>query len=344
MIYRQIAIVHDGKSDEQYATGHRTVADAVPLSGAQAIASALKNRGYADILFITTTQINHLLLAGLNHNIRCAFNLGSGFPSSYRYGQTPILLESLSIPYSGNDPHGMLICRNKWHSKMLAASIGIETPPSIFLDRFALERLQDLDESFLPVIVKPNNLGGSIGISSRISLTVDATVNRVKELLFAHPDGVLLEKFIPGMDITVLILGNGRRQRAISMCLREVSGQPLPLDHVLGYYEKTRAERYLKLEWFPASEYVEPTVKERCEQWARAFVNSYRLRDYNRLDFRLDVRGQLHFLECNAQPTLGPAASYGRCANERILVGETIEDLYVLAALERMGLDVTKAE
>ena len=62
------------------------------------------------------------------NDIDLVFNMSEGLKSRNREGTVPILLEMAKIPYTGTDAYGLGLCLNKYHSKIIADYLGIQTP------------------------------------------------------------------------------------------------------------------------------------------------------------------------------------------------------------------------
>ncbi|MFN4226593.1 MAG: D-alanine--D-alanine ligase [Candidatus Ratteibacteria bacterium] len=114
-------------------------------------------------------------------------------------------LETLKIPYSGSGILPSAICLNKIVCKELLIFNKIPTPPFIIV-----EKNKEVKLPFkFPVVVKPANLGSTIGVK---------IVNSRKELEIAINDAfsldneVFIEKFIEGKEVTVGIIGNEKTE------------------------------------------------------------------------------------------------------------------------------------
>lgn len=115
-------------------------------------------------------------------------------------------LDLLGIPYQGSGVLGSAIAMNKILSKELYERAGLPVAPYVVLDRSTPLDSREIVESLgLPVVVKPEQEGSSIGLS---------IVRREEDLAAALETGwrydrrCLIEKFIAGVEITGGVLGN----------------------------------------------------------------------------------------------------------------------------------------
>jgi D-alanine-D-alanine ligase len=155
--------------------------------------------------------------------------------------------------------------------------------------------------------VKPNDEGSSKGIR-RDSLCGDARTaeDRARWLRERYGCPVLVEEYLPGAELTVGIVGNGRAAEVIGAMeiapASDVYAGPF-LYSVEVKRDFRNSVRY----------HAPPRVSTECMRVLRGdALTAYRLlgcRDVARMDFRLDADGRPRFLECNPLPGLNPHSS-----------------------------------
>jgi UDP-N-acetylmuramate--L-alanine ligase len=108
------------------------------------------------------------------------------------------LLELLHIPYTGSGVQASAICMDKAMTKRILQASGIKTPQG--------QLLSDLDDPIqlrLPLIVKPNEQGSTVGLSF---------VEKKEELCpalkraFSYDERVLVEEWVRGVEISTPVL------------------------------------------------------------------------------------------------------------------------------------------
>ena len=157
-----------------------------------------------------------------------------------------------------------------------------------------------------PVVVKPNDEGSSKGIRQE-SLCADATAaaGRCRWLRHRYACPVLVEEFLPGMEVTAGVRGNGCKASLIGLmeiAPAEDRGEPF-LYSLETKRDFRRQVRYHVPPRLPAAH---------LEEIRSHALNAYRLlgcRDFARIDFRMDAAGRPRFLECNPLPGLHPESS-----------------------------------
>lgn len=117
------------------------------------------------------------------------------------------LLDCLGIPYQGTGVLGSSIAMNKIVSKQLYHQAGLPIPHYMVLERGCTpDRLDEaIRELGLPLVVKPENEGSSIG------LTIVREAGRLSPALqegWKYDRRCLVEKYIPGLEVTASVLGN----------------------------------------------------------------------------------------------------------------------------------------
>ncbi len=119
-------------------------------------------------------------------------------------------LDLLNIPYQGSGVLGSALAMNKVLSKQLYGHAGLPTAPSVVMDRTGPEAVSTvLDQLGLPVVVKPEHEGSSIGLSIVRSAE---QFPRALEDAWQFDRRCLVEKFIAGVEITGGVLGNDSLQ------------------------------------------------------------------------------------------------------------------------------------
>ena len=139
---------------------------------------------------------------------------GNEFHGSYgEDGQVERLLESLQIPFTGSSAVASALALNKEMARRLYRKHSLLTPAHELIteDNFGEERLIDIFRNFLfPVIVKPANTSGSLGVS--LAHTFLELKQTIKET-FAHSPRVLVEEFIKGNEVSCVVIEDVKGER-----------------------------------------------------------------------------------------------------------------------------------
>jgi D-alanine-D-alanine ligase len=237
-------------------------------------------------------------------------------------------LELIGKQYTGSGTHGMMLAQDKAIAKKIFAFHGIHTP--VFAKSFR-GRLDFSHDLVFPVIVKPAREDGSIGIE------FSAVVNSIRELmermdwLHANFDSpVLIEEYIEGREMYVGVIGNDKPEAlpVVELDLSKLpDGTPRIASAEVKWGKGTKAYRDTKSAI--ATDLPEEAVAA-LQQTAVAAYQALELRDYGRVDMRLQPDGRVHVIEVNPNPWLSSKAEFAMAArksgrNYPQLVEEIIE-------------------
>lgn len=223
-----------------------------------------------------------------------------------RAAQIPAVLEMMGIPFVGSDAFVQAVTQDKWLTKQAAAALGIPTPPARLFLGTSLPPLSDAELlPLLPAIVKPNYEGSSKGITDDSVVFDLAALRSVLARQLAHyPQGVLVERFLPGRDATVPFveaLGPTIEDAVLTPVEYVIESQYASKHNLYDYRLKNLDYTGLSLRC-PAE--LPAADLDRLRKYTALIVRALGCRDFARADFRVDQSGGLHFIEINALPSL----------------------------------------
>ncbi len=230
-------------------------------------------------------------------------------------GALQSLLEMIGLPYTGSGPMASAVAMDKDIAKRLFRDAGVPTPDWLMAPAPVAEVEARLG---FPVVVKPSKQGSSVGLTVvRRAEDYEAAV----ELAFRYDDEVMIERFIPGREVTVPILG----ERALPV------GEIIPQNEIFDYeckYQPGMAE-----EIFPCD--LAPDQARTVQDLALAAHRALKLSIYSRIDFRLDGDGRFWCLEANTLPGMTAASLFPKGARAAgISFPEVCEQICLLALEE----------
>lgn len=149
------------------------------------------------------------------HKGDIVFSIWSGRKSRNRRALIPSICEAYGISYVGADTYANIICQDKILSKQFSLKNGINTPNYLFYEGGKLDELL-VKNLKLPLVIKPNFEGGSIGISKDcLAYSYEAVLLKASELFSIFKQPILIEEFIKGKEVSIVIMGN---QEKILFC------------------------------------------------------------------------------------------------------------------------------
>ena len=207
-------------------------------------------------------------------------------------GTIQAMLDMAGVRYTGSGHLASALAMDKDLSKHLFRAAGVRTADWVMVTRDGGSRARGLEGSTeveralgYPVVVKPSKQGSTVGLT---------VVKRAEDLeaaigeAFRYDDEVMLERFVPGRELTVGILG----------------GEALPVGEIIPQKEIYDYEcKYtpgMAVEEFPAR--LEPAVAAELQAQAQRAFRALKLRGCARIDFRLSPDGESHCLEANTLP------------------------------------------
>ncbi len=229
----------------------------------------------------------HLITTGGFSSFDVIFNGLHG--GSGEDGRLQAVLDLAQLPYTGSGSLASGVAMDKEFSKRLFSQASVPTPDWIMGPCDVRDAVASLG---LPLVVKPNKQGSTVG------LTVLSEVERFRDavdLAYEHDDEVLLERFIPGRELTIGVLGD----EALTV------GEIIPqFSDIFDY--KSKYQDGGAVEIFPAE--IPDDIAARVREYGLAAHRALKLRGYSRVDFRLDPEGRLFCLEANTLPGLTAAS------------------------------------
>ena len=204
-------------------------------------------------------------------------------------GKVQAALDLAGLKYTGSNYVASALGMNKILSKILFEHHGIPTADWIGVEpQLGAEKILELAMNRgieFPMVVKPASQGSTVGVT--IAHTAEE-FRRGIDTAAKYDDNIIVERYIPGREVTVSILG----------------GLPLPVIEIIpvdGFYDYEH--KYTR----GKSRYVCPAEieDEIAEELKSAAVEAYRAlgcRHYARVDFRLAPDGKFYCLEVNTLP------------------------------------------
>lgn len=245
-----------------------------------------------------------------------AFNLLEEFQGNVLFDQNVVsLLELLRVPYTGCNPRGLMISREKALSKKLLIYHRIRVPDfQVYPKGRKVRRPRRLA---FPLIVKSLTEHASLGISQASLVNSDEELT--ERVAFVHrriATDAIAEQFIEGREIYVGVLG---AERLTALPPRELVVENLSAESPLIATERVKHDlEYQKrhgVEQRPA-ENLPPNVAAGIAHLTKRIYRILGLTGYARLDFRLSPAGELWFLEANPNPEIAMGEEFASAAKQ----------------------------
>ena len=254
--------------EQEEGTGLRGVVGVAPpaLAELHALERGLLLSGLGNLAVVRNADVLFLALHG-----------GRG-----EDGTIQALLEVVGVPYTGSGRLGSGMAMDKDVSKQLFRGAGVPTADWIMAP--VTERQVSASLGW-PVVVKPSKQGSTVGLT--VVKAPDQLAAAI-ELAHRYDDEIMVERFVPGRELTVGILEG----RALPV------GEIIPRHEIFDY--ECKYTPGMSEEVFPAD--VTAEVASECGRLALLAHNALKLGGYSRVDFRLTPEGAIFCLEVNTLP------------------------------------------
>jgi len=262
-----------------------------------------------------------------------AFNLLEDFAGNSAFDYYVVsYFEMMRIPYTGCNPRGLLLARDKALTKMILTYHRIDVPD---FDVFRLGRKISRRRKFnFPLIVKSLTEEGSVGIAQASYVENDDQLRERVALIQEKLHGdAIAEQYIDGRELYVTVLGNAKLE---VLPIRElVFGNAEPGTPRMATYKVKWDDKYRE-RW--AIEYqfarnLPSGMEERIQHLCKRVYHLLDMNGYGRIDLRLTPENELYVLEANPNPGI---ARDEDCTLSAIKSGMSYEDF--IQRLLQLGL------
>jgi D-alanine-D-alanine ligase len=240
------------------------------------------------------------------------FNIAEGLYGPNRESHVPAICEFLGVPHHASDALTLALCLHKGRAKEVMVQHGVPTAPYLLARSRADARNCTLT---FPLFAKPAFEGSGKGVSVRSLCHNRAQlVELVDELLATYRQPVLVESWLPGLEFTVAVIGNGREARCLPLVGMRFDTLPSGAPPIYGYEAKwlwDTMDQPLEIYQCPAD-----VPDELAAQVRSATLSAYRAldcRDWCRIDVRCDAAGRPMVVELNPLPGILPDPRDNSC-------------------------------
>ncbi len=250
------------------------------------------------------------VVLGTEGNLKfdACFNIIHGKPGEN--GELQAYWDTIGQKYTGCSFYQSALTFNKKDTLAVLSKYGIPSAKSIYLRKGEQITAQEIvDELGLPVFVKPNQSGSSLGISKVKAIS---EMDKALDFAFAEDDEILIESFLSGMEVSVGVIDY--HGETIVLGITEI----VPKNEFFDYEAKYEG----------ASEEITPArldeeTRLKVEDIAKKAYNSLGMVGFSRSEYII-MNGTPYLLEMNTNPGFSPASILPQQAK---IYGISIQDL-----------------
>jgi len=291
------------------------------LTQVEAIEEALSRLNQPSVRIPFTRDVAAFIQAAKENRVNMIFNLCETVDEdAHLCGHPAAVFELLGIPFSGSPSTALLLTTDKLLTQRLLRATGISTPNHVVYNNSVSLNTAELQ---FPVIIKPRFEDASVGITQESIATNEKVLRKKVADLSARFGPLLIEEYIAGREFNISLFGHPSA-RALPIAEIDFEDYPDSTYTILDYkakWDKSSFEYQHTTRKFPDD--ITGLLQRKLEMAAYVCFRVLMLRDYGRVDIRMDHQHKFYVLEVNANPCLSPDAGFA-------------------AAIEKSGLDYVR--
>ena len=279
------------------------------------VLTAIKELGHDVKVLGVKDDLGSIRQANEEFKPHIAFNLLEAFHEIGTFDQNVVsYLELLRLPYTGCNPRGMFLARDKALSKKLLHYHRIPVPDFTVVARGRQPRLPK--RLSYPAIVKSLTQESSIGIAQ--ASVVDDEAKLKERVQFIHESintDAIIEQFIEGRELYCAILGNQRLQ-VFPVWEMTFANMPESQHRIATERVKWNAKYQAKVGISTGkANSLDEATQARVQHIARRTYKVLEQSGYSRIDLRLDAEGRVYVLEANPNPQIARGEDFADSAD-----------------------------
>ena len=199
-------------------------------------------------------------------------------------------MEMLNLPFTG--PSSAIYDPPKDVMKYVAFTEGIKTPAFALIESME-DLIKDCSHLRYPLFVKPDQAGDSLGIDQHSLVHNEAElVHKCGEIIEEYGP-LLVEEYIEGREFTVMLVANAEDEKTCTVF------KPIEYIFPKGFQFKTYALKTSELHPEANIPVNDPEVEKQLKDAALQIFQGFGGVGYGRLDFRMNDKKEIYFLEIN---------------------------------------------
>ena len=310
---RVLALMHEGMVPPQDVRGHDILKADWKME--YDVITTLEEIGHEVHALGVGSDLGAIRKAMHEFEPHIVFNLLEDFDDVAVYDQNVVsYLELIRMSYTGCNPRGLMLARDKAISKQLLTYHRVAVPEFVVFKRG--KSIKKPKRLAFPLIVKSLVLEGSAGISQASVVSDDERLEeRVDFIHQTFETDAIAERYIEGRELYVGVIGNQRLQvfPVWELFFTKKGDEVLPI--ATGRVKWN--SRYQKRHGIRTGEATDlpPAKQEAIQHLCKRIYRILGLSGYARLDLRLDPSGKIYVLEANPNPQIASGEDFAESAD-----------------------------
>ncbi len=222
-----------------------------------------------------------------------------GKNSRSRLAILPGFCEMHGLKYIGADAYVNSLGNDKYLSQLYAQSFGINVPKSIVIfDIHNQDSFNCIKSLKLPIIVKPNYSGNSIGIGkNNICYDYQQAINLIVDLYKNINEPLIVQEYIQGEEVEIFIFGNDKNIMIFEAFQNVINGVKYFKTEILDFNSKFILNDYDEISYSNVSENLKSKISNLFKSLGKA--------EFIRFDFRVNSE-DAYLIELSVDCYIGP--------------------------------------
>lgn len=280
------------------------------IEAAGEIRDGLVSRGFRQATLCLARDLTDIRRMLSEDRPDVVFNLVESLKGKEAYeSAVAALLERSGVAFTGSPPLVLRTCLDKGLCMKVLRRAGVPVPRSE-VRTAATARLPFP----FPAFVKPRRTDGSVGIDAgSVVQDADALEARIRFLCDTFQGDAIVQEYLPGKEINVAVFGD-TELTTLWPAEIDFTGFPDDVPHIVTYRAKWDEDS----QEFNGTTSVRARLDEALERRVvRVATHAFRtlgVRDYGRVDMRLDAAGRPRVIEVNPNSDLAEGTGISRQA------------------------------
>lgn len=237
------------------------------------------------------------------HKKDIVFSIWSGKDSRNRRALVPSICEAYDIDYVGPDAYSSIISQDKSTAHEYCRRFEIKSPDYLIID--SVEHIDLLDNLILPLVIKPNFEGGSIGIdNSSLVKDMSAAKRKTKSLIEHFNDQIMVQSFIEGLEVSFIIYGNRKEIKLVECVRLDLVTDEIDLRKTIYSLDIKKHGRFEE-----RNTVITDDIDDNLLVRIRSLFQSFNKIEILRVDGRIDSDGNFYLVELSPDVWLGEKSS-----------------------------------
>lgn len=280
------------------------------------VRNTLKRLGHTVIPLGVHNDIEPILNVIRNEKPDLVFNMSEAFSGNRDHEpDLAALLQLMKIPFTGANPLGLSLCKDKGLTKVILGYHGLLVPKFIVAKKS--RTLRSLKNFQFPAIIKPLQLESSEGISQFSYVENEkAALARIKFIHERFGVDAIVEEYIEGREVYVSVLGN---EKLAVFPPRELFFKDIPENEPKFATYKSKWDAGYRKKWGIDTSWASnlpETMEKQLNEVCKKIYRLLNIQGYGRIDLRIKDNGDIYFIEANPNPSIGKNEDYALSASK----------------------------